>query len=196
MAKFPHTPLSLIARIQSQDDAPAWKELLEIYGPVIIGFVRTKGLQDADVWDITQESLRAVAEHIGKFDPAPENGKFRNWLFVIVRSKLADHWRKATREPPGSGDPEVHQAIEEGGSGAEQSAWDDEYKQRLLHWAADQIREEFTEGTWQAFWLTGVEDRPVTEVAELLGMSANSVYVSKSRVLARLRAKVRQAEGE
>ena len=67
-----------------------------------------------------------------------------------------------------------------------------EFKRRAFRWAAQRVRNEFTESTWQAFWQTGVQNRPVEEVAGELGMSAGAVYVARSRVLARLRDRVEQ----
>ena len=197
MRELPQTPPSLIARIQQQEeDGTAWSEFLDIYASVIIGFLRAKGLQDADARDVTQDTLRAVARSIHGFDPAPEKGRFRNWLFVIVRSKLVDHWRRTSKEPQGSGDPEIHTTLDNITDKDDQPLWNREYKQRLLNWAADQIRDEFTDSTWQAFWMTGVEGRPAKDVAETLGMNVSNVYVCKSRVIARMRERIKQIEGE
>ena len=61
-------------------------------------------------------------------------------------------------------------------------------------WAADRIRNEFRESTWIAFWETCVEGRPIREVAEELGVSVGSIYVARSRIVARLRERVSQLE--
>ena len=52
------------------------------------------------------------------------------------------------------------------------------------------MKSEFAPATWQAFWQTAVEDRPPAEVAAELGLSVGSVYVARSRVLARIRRRV------
>ncbi|MFH0980705.1 MAG: protein kinase [Planctomycetota bacterium] len=44
--------------------------------------------------------------------------------------------------------------------------------------------------TYQAFDLYARKDRPAREVAKLLGLSRNAVYIAKTRILARLREKV------
>jgi DNA-directed RNA polymerase specialized sigma24 family protein len=49
------------------------------------------------------------------------------------------------------------------------------------------IRSEFEDRTWRAFWGVVVEGRPAADVAAALGMSANAVYVARSRILRRLR---------
>ena len=74
--------------------------------------------------------------------------------------------------------------------------FDVEYKRQLLYWAAEQLRGEFTEQTWQAFWRTGVEGRSAKEVGAELGMTVGTIYHYKSRVMARLRRKIEQVQGE
>lgn len=53
--------------------------------------------------------------------------------------------------------------------------------------ALDDIRREFDPATFQAFDLYARKDMPAREVARLLGLSRNAVYIAKTRVLARLR---------
>ena len=65
--------------------------------------------------------------------------------------------------------------------------FDHEYKRQLFQSAASEVKGEFAPATWQAFWQTAVEDRPPAEVAAELGLSVGSVYVARSRVLARIR---------
>jgi RNA polymerase sigma-70 factor (ECF subfamily) len=62
----------------------------------------------------------------------------------------------------------------------------------MFLWAAEQIRGEFRETTWQAFWRTCVEDQSVQTTAQQLNLSPGAVYVARSRVMARLREKVKQ----
>ena len=62
--------------------------------------------------------------------------------------------------------------------------------------AAEQIRAEFRESTWEAFWRSYVEGQAIADVAQQLGMSAGMVYVSRSRIVARLRTKVKEIVDE
>ena len=57
----------------------------------------------------------------------------------------------------------------------------------VLQRALEQIRPQFQERTWQAFYRVTAEGQSPAEVAAALGMSVNAVYVARSRVLARLR---------
>lgn len=53
-----------------------------------------------------------------------------------------------------------------------------------------QVEEEFESTTWQAFWMTTINGAKASDVAGQLGISAASVYQSKSRVLRRLRQRL------
>jgi RNA polymerase sigma-70 factor (ECF subfamily) len=70
--------------------------------------------------------------------------------------------------------------------------FDREYRQQLVFWAADQIRAEFRPATWEAFWQTCVAGRSIAEVSAELGMSPGNVYVCRSRIIARLKTKVKE----
>jgi len=102
------------------------------------------------------------------------------------------------RHPRGSGDTGLQQLLEEQPEVAadESALFEMEYRQRLLSWAADRARSSFSNVTWQAFWLTGVEGRPAKEVADSLGMSIGTVYQYKSRVVAQIRREIERVEGE
>jgi RNA polymerase sigma-70 factor (ECF subfamily) len=51
----------------------------------------------------------------------------------------------------------------------------------------ERIRPRFEERTWQAFRRVAIEGTPVDQVASDLGMTANAIFIAKSRVLHQLR---------
>ena len=61
------------------------------------------------------------------------------------------------------------------------------YRRKLLHWAADQVKPDFHESSWQSFLLTAVEGQKPEDVAQQLGVSVGSVYAAKFRIVARIR---------
>src|SRR6201982_2616634 len=94
MAEIPTTGASLLIRLRDPRDAAAWKEFVELYAPLVYGYARKQGLQDADAADLCQEVLGAVAGAVGRLEYDPQRGAFRNWLFTVVRNKLSN-WRSA-----------------------------------------------------------------------------------------------------
>ena len=61
---------------------------MDLYAPLIHGYARRHGFQDADAADLTQELLRGVAAAAGRLEYDPRRGSFRGWLFTVVRNDL------------------------------------------------------------------------------------------------------------
>jgi RNA polymerase sigma-70 factor (ECF subfamily) len=198
MPESPATRASLLVRIRDPHDTEAWRQFVRLYSAVVYGFARRRGLQDADAADLMQEVFRAVASSAGRLDYDPRRGSFRSWLYTVTRNKLYNFLDGRKRQAIGSGDSGAQEALErqpvEDGDAA--ALWDQEYERRVFHWAAEQVRGEFQESTWEAFRLTAVEGRSAKDAGGRLGMSAGAVYVAKSRVLARLKEQVRLLEDE
>jgi RNA polymerase sigma factor (sigma-70 family) len=188
MAEIPPTRASLLVRLRDPRDEAAWREFVERYGPVVYGYARKQGLQDADAADLGQDVLGAVAGAVGRLEYDPAKGAFRNWLFTVVRRKLAN-WRAARRNrAQGSGDSATHLVLEQvPAPAAEEAEWEGEWEDRLFAWACSQVRREVTDVTWQAFWRTAIDGQAGKEAAAGLGLSVTAVYSARSRVLARLK---------
>src|SRR5689334_4707499 len=84
----PLTRASLLIRLRDGTNETAWREFMQMYGPIIYGFARNRGLQDADAADVVQDVLRSVASAIGRLDYDRQQGTFRGWLFTITRNKV------------------------------------------------------------------------------------------------------------
>jgi RNA polymerase sigma-70 factor (ECF subfamily) len=198
MADPPLTQPSLLVRLRDAQDDRAWTQFVEIYAPLVYGYARRQGLQDADAADLTQEVLRAVATAVGRLDYDPQRGSFRSWLFTVVRNKLRNFLAGRARQCQGSGDSRAQEVLEaQPDRGTEADAWwEREYEQRLFAWAAEQVKGGFQDTTWQAFWQTAVEGQEPRTVAAALGVSVGAVYIAKSRVLTQLRRRIQQIQEE
>ncbi len=196
--KSPNTRPSLLIRIRDAQDSEAWERFVEIYAPLVFGYVQKQGLQEADAADLTQEVLSRVLRGIRLFDYDAQRGKFRGWLLTITRNALRRYWASAAREPRGSGDTGMRRLLEEfpDTNDGDGSFWQQEYHRCLFRWVARQIRVDFRPPTWQAFWKTTVDGLPPQRVAEDCGMSIAAVYTAKSRVLARLRDELERMQQE
>jgi RNA polymerase sigma factor (sigma-70 family) len=195
MQQIPTTRLSLLVRLRDGQDERAWCEFTEVYAPLIYRLARRKGLQDADAADLVQEVLRTVARAIERDAYDPARGSFRAWLFRIARNLTVNHLLAQARQVRGSGDTGVRELLDSLPAPEDSAVFDTEYRRQLLWWAAEQVRGEFSELTWQAFWLAGVEGQSAQEVADTLNTTVGTVYHCKSRVMARLRKKIAEVEG-
>jgi RNA polymerase sigma factor (sigma-70 family) len=198
MEEAPVTRPSLLVRIRDPQDKEAWRQFFELYASLIYGFARKRGLQDADAADLMQEVLRSVASAAGNLEYDPQRGSFRGWLYTVTRNKLYTFLDGQKRQIRGSGDTGAYQALEQqtGEADEAEGLWEQEYQRRLFAWAAEQVRPEFQEPTWQAFWLTAVDGKSAKEAGQSLGMSPGAIYVAKSRVLARLKGQIQQVQAE
>jgi RNA polymerase sigma-70 factor (ECF subfamily) len=187
------TRQSLLIRLGDCRDRQAWSDFVDLYSPVVYGYARRQGLQDADAADLVQEVLRSVTRSLAGYEP--KKGRFRCWLMAVVRRRLADYRAERRRELPGSGDTQVQGCLEQV-SAADDSerVWEQEYRQSLFRYAAARIRGEFEDSTWKAFWHTTVEGKKTREVAQSLGLSEGAVYIAKCRVTARLKKEVQRVE--
>jgi RNA polymerase sigma-70 factor (ECF subfamily) len=188
MAEIPPTRASLLLRLRDPRDGDAWAQFVTLYAPVVYGYARKQGLQDADAADLCQEVLRAVAGAVGRLEYDPGRGSFRNWLFTVVRRKLSN-WRAAQENRArGSGHPATRLLLEQcPAPTAEEAEWEDEWQDQLFAWACAQVRADVTDVTWQAFWGTAIDGQSGKRVAADLGLSLTAVYNARSRVLARLK---------
>jgi RNA polymerase sigma-70 factor (ECF subfamily) len=188
----PLTRASLLIQIRDGANHAAWQEFVNLYGPVVYGFARKRGLQDADAADLMQDVLRSVSSAIGRLDYDRQQGTFRGWLFTITRNKVFNFLSARRIRPQASGDSTTNRLLAEEPDGHSDGAdtWELEYQRRLAALAMDRVKGEFHDNTWRAFWLTAVEGVSAAEAGQQVKMSPGAVYVAKSRVLARLREEV------
>jgi RNA polymerase sigma-70 factor (ECF subfamily) len=188
MTELPQTRQSLLVRLSSNSN-DAWSEFLEIYEQTIYTFARRRGLQDADAWDVTQEVLGAVEKRIETWEADPSKGTFRGWLYRVARNIAVDKISAQAKRASASGDSQVASLLAEVPDEREEETtlfWMN-YRRRLLHWAAEQVKPDFKNTSWQSFWMTAVDGKKPEDVAESLGVSIGSVYAAKFRIVARIR---------
>ncbi len=187
----PTTRASLILRLRHPEDAAAWQEFVDIYQPLIFRLARTRGLQEADAFDTTQEVLARIAKVINRWDPDPERGSFRGWINRITRNLVIEFLRSRNRFPRTSDDSSIQQLLsQQPGRSAESDLFDLEHERQVFAWASEKAQHHFKPQTWRAFWMTAVEQVPIDEVALALQMSKGAVYIARSRVMTQLRKTV------
>ena len=198
MANSVATRPSLLARIRDPRDRQAWSEFVEIYAPMVYGYARKHGLQDADAADLTQEVLGAVARSAERLVYDPARGSFRGWLFTVVRNELRDFAAARGRPLSGTGDTDMHERLQQQPARADDDAadWERDFERRLFALAAEQVRRDFQESTWQAFWLTAIQGKNGKDVAGILGITTAAVYLAKRRVMTRLKEQIENLRAE
>lgn len=196
----PSTSLSLIHRVGT-NDALAWHRLVHLYGPVVYRWCRRRGIASTDAKDVMQEVFWAVAKSIERYQRDDGRQLFRSWLYGIASHKINDFLR-ITIKQPGTMPAELLDATVDLKALGHQVGLVDEYlsdseiaeadRVIVLRRTLEEIRPDYTEIKWSAFWRTVVDEQPATAIAQELGLRPDHVRQIKYRVLRRLR---RELEG-
>ena len=181
--------LSLAVRLQ-RDSAEAWRELIELYGPLVESWAARSGMDPASCEDVVQEVFLTVHRSIGRFDPNVRGATFRGWLWRVTRNMVLQSLRKpqlqarggstANRQIAEIAAPCADAVDEDPPSTADDTA-------ALIGRAMEQIKSRVEPITWDAFVRTAVHGQLAAQVAESLGITPAAVRKAKSRTLQRLR---------
>ena len=193
----PQTRHSLLIRLRDRGDREAWTSFMETYAPLVHGFLRHQGLQEADARDVAQEVFMSVAADIHT-QQSRRPGAFRKWLYTIVHNRASDHWRRNQRHPQGAGDTHAQKMLAQVSAAAEQDEeeWERASLRHLFVKAANGVKNDFETKTWQAFWRTSVDEQPAQTAASDLQISVAAVYMAKRRVLKRIQQQIEFLEGD
>ncbi|MFK7768128.1 MAG: RNA polymerase sigma factor [Mariniblastus sp.] len=190
MTRSPETRPSLIARLKDSDDQVAWDEFVQLYRPVVYRVALAKGMQAADAEDLAQTVLISVASAVGRWTPDPERARFRTWLNRIATNAIINSLSRG-KPDRGSGDTGMQMMLSEQPCvGPDSDLIELEKRREGFRLAAKLIQNEFEDDTWQAFWLTAVENKSADSVALILGKKVGSIYTAKSRVMQRLQTRL------
>jgi RNA polymerase sigma-70 factor (ECF subfamily) len=213
------TSLTLLRQITNPRNEEAWRIFVERYQPLIFYWCHRQGRNHNEAEEITADVLAKLVKGIRTFIYDPTR-KFRGWLRIVVNNALSEYWRRRARHPDhGSGDPRVQQLLnqikapentenlvdelaKENGSEAVQGTESlvDELDEALepcrwLQQVVRRVKERTEDQTWQAFWLTEVEEVSAPQVAQRLGMTVAAVYAARYRIRGWLREEGRVQSG-
>jgi RNA polymerase sigma-70 factor, ECF subfamily len=172
------TRSSLLARVASLSNQPAWEEFVQYYDPRLRRWCSRFAL-DADLADelcqrIWIELMRRMPTY--RYDPT---GSFRGWLWFLFRSRALNFIKERTGDLAGLVDPHV---LDGRVSAADEC--DDEPDQRVLALLREaeriheNVRRRVKPRRWEAYWRIIVQRDDVGETAADLGMSYAAAFAA------------------
>ncbi|MEM8669412.1 MAG: sigma-70 family RNA polymerase sigma factor [Planctomycetota bacterium] len=177
------TSVSLLRRLRDPDEHAAWQRFVDLYAPLIFHWGRGQGFSRADAADLVQEVMTLLVRQLPQFEYSPKQ-RFRGWLRTVTVNKARDLRRRlATRPMENLEAPDAIVAADNDVDVFEEA----EYRSYLVNRGLVMLQNEFPDHAWQACWKLVVDGKTGAQAARELGISENLVYVSKSRVLRRLR---------
>ncbi|HZZ78973.1 MAG TPA: sigma-70 family RNA polymerase sigma factor [Gemmataceae bacterium] len=183
------TSNSLLERLRQGPNEAAWRRMVDLYTPLIRGWLRRYALADTDCDDLVQDVLAIVVRRLPDFQRRPQVGSFRRWLRNITVNCLRDFWRSQRFKPRTIGNTDFGSILAEleDPQSALSKRWDAEHDHHVTACLLEKIRPRFEAKTWQAFRRVALDGSPVDQVASELGLTANAVFIAKSRVVHMLR---------
>ena len=191
---YPTTRTTLLNRLNG--DESAWTEFFHRYETAIADIGRYKGLSPDECSDLVQNVMIRFHRKVEagfKYDPSL--AKFRTFFSKLVKGCVYDLLRLREKR----GVPLDGIAVEDDGSRPDElldMALLEKWRAIIREEAMLELARRVDEKTFQAFELYALEDRPVKETAELVGLSVNSVYVAKNRCMKILRETVARLNAE
>lgn len=177
--KYPTTSKTLLDRIAAGDEI-SWDEFYERYHKIVRNIAMFNGLKATEADDICQQVMLQFFKQSKTFKFDPDIARFRTYFGKIIKSKIANHYRKKTDEPC----EEIE--VEADGEPTDE-IFLTEWRKMIIKEAERELKNRVAPETFQAYELYAVQNRPVEKVAAYLDCSANQVYQAKKRCLAMMR---------
>jgi len=183
------TSASLLERLRQQPDDRSWQRLVDLYTPLLQGWLRRNSVPAADVDDLVQEVMAVLVRELPDFHYDRQRGSFRGWLRTITANRLRMFWRSRQGRPLATADSDLARKLQEleDPHSALSRLWDREHDRHVAQRLLELIEGEFEPASWRAFQRLALDGARPSTVAAELGISLNAVYLAKYRVLKRLR---------
>lgn len=170
---------TLIGRV-AEGDREAFGRLFEHFAPRVKGLMQKAGASSDQAEEIAQETLLAVWRKAAQFDPVSSGAAA--WIYTIARNLRIDAARRASRTGAVDHDAELDYLIDPAEPADEAMARNDEAGRIAV--ALSGLSEEQS----KAIHLSFIDERPHSEIADVLGIPLGTVKSRIRLAMNRLRA--------
>jgi RNA polymerase sigma-70 factor (ECF subfamily) len=191
------TRTSLLYRLRQEPvDEGAWNDFVQRYGPLILAWCQSWGLQPADADDVSQNVLLKLADHLRSFVYDPSR-RFRGFLRTVAHNACKDYLDGKRRVVAWSTGAAMHAVLESVEARDDLAArLEEAFDLERLEMAQGRVRQRVEAHTWEAFRLTALEGRSGADAAAALGMQVGTVFKAKSKVQQMLRVELQRLESD
>ena len=187
---LPNTSLTLLEVLQCRPNNTSWNRLNAIYGPIIIAFAVSRGLDESSARDVLQETLIVLHTKLPEFDRS--RSRFSTWLLGIANKKvykardfLTARGRAVSMEANEGESPRTHwlHNIPDETTAPDELAGR-EWQRAILAVAFERVRTKLkNRSKVDAFRALVLEAMPVPDVAAKFELSENSVYQLRFQIM-------------
>ena len=175
----------------------AWQQFYGTYNEIIRRFALSCGVPKADLDECVQDVWTAVIAQLGGFKYNPSRGRFRSWLYAMVRNKATDLVRRKNRHPTlFLRDPVVLDQYPSSSDGDPVSELERRWNKGLVHGVLTQLRKKVSERSFQVFYMRRIEHQSVKAVAKELRLTPAAVRTRQHRMERKFRACLERYTGD
>ena len=185
------TRWTLIKRLKNWDDQEGWREFFDTYWRLIFSVAIKSGLTREEAEDAVQTTVMSVCKNIGQFKTDSTAGSFKGWLLRLTRWRITDQLRKRNLEfqryhrhgpaSPTASTPTEENIPDPAGNFLE-AIWEDEWARNLAEAGMEKLKSQVNARQFQIFYLTVMKESAPQQVAKVVGVSVNQVYLVKHRL--------------
>lgn len=193
---------SLLGRLKNWDDDQSWREFFNLYRKLIFSMGTRAGLSTQEAEEVVQETVISIAKTIKGFDYDPARCSFKTWLRHLAQKRIADCFRKRSREAriedvtraSQTGKTPVLERMADANAANLDAIWEEQWQAELLETAITHIKTQVSAEQFQIFDFYVLKKMPVGKVASALGTNAAQIYLVKHRVSKLLKKEVNRLE--
>lgn len=183
------TSITLLDSLRDTENPDGWQRLCLLYQPLLVAWLKKYDVQSCDADDLTQEVLMSVCKSLNSFEHSGRPGAFRAWLKSILVNRLRNFWRTRNRKPQSPGGSSIEERLLQLEDPASQLSqlWDQQHDLFVMKRLLELTKRYFSAESWEVFVRVAVQGESAETVALERGVSLNSIFIAKSRILRRLR---------
>ncbi len=181
------TRQTLIERARDPNDSQAWDEFTTYYGSFIRMVLMQLHAPQDDLEDLSQTILVKLWQNLSTMELGRDHARFRTWLGTVIRntfythcSQTASRKRRDTNAAVANDvPPDIEDIIE------------NEWRKHIITLVIERLNASFSGKAMDVFTMT-LDGKSVDDIASVLELTKDSVYVLRNRVQSRFRKEARQ----
>jgi RNA polymerase sigma-70 factor (ECF subfamily) len=176
------TPQSLLQRLRQCPTERDWQQFVILFTPLLARWCHRLDVPFGDREDLLQEVFTMLVKQLPEFRYDPDRS-FRAWLWTLLHRRVI-RWREEQKRPLRLSEDALESlASPESVPEARQT----EYLRTLVEASLPIVLGERKPQEREIFERYALKKEPPEQIAAELKISRNQVYLTRSRVLARLR---------
>ena len=177
------TRQTLLMRACNPDDHDAWDDFINYYQRFIYHILHKMNINLNEFDDLVQLVLVRLWKNIESYDRS--KSKFRTWLSHVTRNTVLNYIdqqkRQQNRQSHLAESQDIHDRLNAMSETELETMVEKEWRAYVCTMALDNLRELFSGQAVDVFSLSQ-KDKSAAEIADMLGLKKESVYVLISRV--------------